>query len=532
MPAGRRLHAGGSWLSRAGRRWAAVATVAALFLLLAPRLRAYLTNASVHTYLAPLAPPVAGDRVLVLAPHPDDEVLGAGGYLAAAQAAGAALRVIVATSGDGFRRAASGLTRGADPRPADFLRLGIARQAETRTALRQLGLPAGDVVFLGFPDGGLSALWHGGYSARRPYTSPFTGRNHVPYRAAYRPGAPYDGAALEAELTDLITSFQPNLVVLPDPDDFNADHRATTEFALMALGGLGDLGPGGPRLLFYLIHHGAWPTPAGDRPGAFLVPPADLYRTGQIWRALSLSPALEARKRRAIASYRSQMAIRGSWLLGFDRRNELYELGGVRTLPDLPLGYSFPQGGLPAEAAFVPAVTPGGTGSVDPAAALVGSHLFVAGERLWVILSLRGVAPSGSDYRLSLRTVALSGQASARIDLTAQGLRLRAPAAPAATFASRGRLVAFSVPLTDLDGAALVYLTARSGRAGETAWTPWEMFRLAAPTGWRRHLRRRAGPSGPRCDGCDARYDAVAHAPGLRPAAERGHPPSRHRAYR
>nr|MBP6330775.1 PIG-L family deacetylase [Dokdonella sp.] len=40
------------------------------------------------------------DRVLVLAPHPDDEVLATGGLIQQALAAGAALRVIVATDGD------------------------------------------------------------------------------------------------------------------------------------------------------------------------------------------------------------------------------------------------------------------------------------------------------------------------------------------------------------------------------------------------------------------------------------------------
>ena len=38
------------------------------------------------------------DRVLVLAPHPDDEVLATGGLIQQALAAGAALRVIVATT--------------------------------------------------------------------------------------------------------------------------------------------------------------------------------------------------------------------------------------------------------------------------------------------------------------------------------------------------------------------------------------------------------------------------------------------------
>src|SRR5882672_10858445 len=42
----------------------------------------------------------ARDRLMVLAPHPDDETLGAGGLLQRAAARGVATRVVFATDGD------------------------------------------------------------------------------------------------------------------------------------------------------------------------------------------------------------------------------------------------------------------------------------------------------------------------------------------------------------------------------------------------------------------------------------------------
>ena len=82
-------------------------------------------------------------RVLVVAAHPDDETLGAGGFLHATRAAGAQIELVVATDGE----AAFGAP---DPE------LGRARRAELRAALDDIGL--GDVVVhcLGLPDSGLA----------------------------------------------------------------------------------------------------------------------------------------------------------------------------------------------------------------------------------------------------------------------------------------------------------------------------------------------------------------------------------------
>lgn len=83
---------------------------------------------------------------LIVAPHPDDEVIGAFGLIRRLLAAGAALRVIVVTDG-----AASHATSALWPRA----RLVRERRRETLRALRRLGVGAGAVRFLGLPDGRL-----------------------------------------------------------------------------------------------------------------------------------------------------------------------------------------------------------------------------------------------------------------------------------------------------------------------------------------------------------------------------------------
>ncbi len=86
---------------------------------------------------------LTGQRVLVLAPHPDDESLGCGGLIAAACEQGVAPVVVVLTDG-----AAS------HPGSLQFppARLRMVRAAETEQAMRELGLPPEHLVFLRHPD--------------------------------------------------------------------------------------------------------------------------------------------------------------------------------------------------------------------------------------------------------------------------------------------------------------------------------------------------------------------------------------------
>ena len=84
----------------------------------------------------PLRLPGSGSRVVVVAAHPDDETLGAGGLLTAAADAGAQVSVVVATDGGG-----------PDAGPALMRR----RRVETQDAVEVLS-PQAVLTFLGLPD--------------------------------------------------------------------------------------------------------------------------------------------------------------------------------------------------------------------------------------------------------------------------------------------------------------------------------------------------------------------------------------------
>lgn len=79
-------------------------------------------------------------RVLVFAPHPDDEAAGPGGALWLHRRAGDPVRVIVAT--DGVAGDPDGRYAGST--------YAEMRRAESRAGLRELGVD--DVAFWGFPD--------------------------------------------------------------------------------------------------------------------------------------------------------------------------------------------------------------------------------------------------------------------------------------------------------------------------------------------------------------------------------------------
>src|SRR5215467_5173263 len=110
-------------------------------------------------------------RVLVVAPHPDDEVIAVGGNLALHQRLGSEVLTLFVTL---------------DAPAAD-----VGRQGEAERAARLLGF---DHRFLGFPDGSVSL--------------------HEP--------------ALARAIAEAIRRFRPEVICCPFPGDHHRDHQATS----------------------------------------------------------------------------------------------------------------------------------------------------------------------------------------------------------------------------------------------------------------------------------------------------------------
>ncbi len=269
-----------------------------------------------HPLTAPTTPIPLGGPLLLIAPHPDDETLGAGGLLSAAAREGQAVWVVFVTVGDAFpwnpRFAWRRLWQGGRAQ----LDLGRLRMAEAREACARLGVPAERALFLGFPDRGLSALVENRESL---YRSPDTGADAVPYRSAYAPGFPYTGNELARELREILRAVRPAAVLAPGPLDNHADHRAVTQLVREVAA------PLNIRSLYYIVQSDLrWPWPKGYRPDLTLPPPGEYGDAA--WLSFALGGSARRRKAAAIRAYASQVSV---WLMGwtlwaFLRRNELF----------------------------------------------------------------------------------------------------------------------------------------------------------------------------------------------------------------
>ena len=215
--------------------------------------------------------PVATDRILVVSPHQDDEVLGAGDYIQRAVAAGAKVEVVFATDGNKHGQKA-------------------IRHDEALAADKVLGLASNQLIFFDFPDSKLSDQDQ------------------------------YD--KFVTRLTAEIKTFKPTVVITTLVEDEHPDHaacgRAVKTLATRDLSF---------QALYFLIHSDRYPRPIGDKPEKNLLPPLKLVNEYN-WRVFTPTESEQDQKRTAINSYRSQMTLTNpilrQLLQSFDRRNELF----------------------------------------------------------------------------------------------------------------------------------------------------------------------------------------------------------------
>src|SRR5512138_1893709 len=113
-------------------------------------------------------------RVLVVAPHPDDETIAPAGLIQAALANGSQVKVVVVTNGDGQFGAPALFGLDGSISPKGYVAMGERRQAESQAALSRLGMAEADMIFLGYPDRGIEPMLSKNWEETSPYTAPFT----------------------------------------------------------------------------------------------------------------------------------------------------------------------------------------------------------------------------------------------------------------------------------------------------------------------------------------------------------------------
>ena len=291
------------------------------------------------------------DRLLVLAPHPDDEVLCCGGLIQDAVARGLPLRVVVFTYGDNNQWAFTVYRKHPVLMPHALEAMGAVRHDEALAAAAALGVSPGQLTFLGYPDFGTLQIWNAHWGDRPPFRSMLTRVTAVPYATALRPGAAYTGENVLQDLTAVLEEFKPTKVFVSHPGDHMPDHRALYLFTRVALWDA-EAHHLRPELYPYLVHYGRWPQPRAYQPADPLEPP-EAFRREILWGTHALTPAQVERKLTAIQAHRTQYAYSEKYLLSFIRPNELFgDFPAVwlrRGVAGVPLGRGAAEANAPEE---------------------------------------------------------------------------------------------------------------------------------------------------------------------------------------
>jgi len=261
------------------------------------------------------------DRVLILAPHPDDEILGCAGIIQKAKALGIPLRIVFLTYGDNNQWSFLVYRKHPVFMPRAVKEMGLVRYREAQAATRVLEVAPEQLVFLGYPDFHTLSLWYRYWGTRRPFADRFIHAASVPYQNAFRPGAPYRAEAVLDDLETVLKAFAPTKIFVSHPADHNPDHRALYLFTRVALW---DLRPDVSAEVYpYLIHYKKWPKPHGYYPEKSLEAP-QFFKEKIAWRTSALSQSELTQKYRALQKHRSQFISSAAYLCSFVRTNELF----------------------------------------------------------------------------------------------------------------------------------------------------------------------------------------------------------------
>ncbi|WP_347989872.1 PIG-L family deacetylase [Methylomonas sp. AM2-LC] len=273
------------------------------------------------------------ERLLVLAPHPDDETLSAGGLIQQVLAQGGSVRSVVVTSGDAYVEAIQKATGKQHLKPSDFIHYGEDRLNESRHAAQLLGKGFIHLDLLGYSDGSVYAMLVSHWRRSHPDRSGFTGFDHVPYRAAEDKGIAQDGEDLRNELVAILKDTKPTIIVFPDVMENDSDHAGLGMFALLAVDDWRESNKTAhtePRLLAYLIHwQDGWPPGSSadkaiDNSEQPLFLPEDLPLRGHSRSCLALNQPEVKLKSQALQLYKTQQQAMGPFLQAFVHSNECF----------------------------------------------------------------------------------------------------------------------------------------------------------------------------------------------------------------
>jgi LmbE family N-acetylglucosaminyl deacetylase len=263
------------------------------------------------------------ERILILAPHPDDEAIACAGIIQEALSKGAKIKIAYLTNGEHNEFAFIVYEKRITFKKNEFIHLGQVRRKEAVEAMQLLGVDEQDLIFLGYPDFGTFSIFDRYWQKNRPFRSLLTRISSVPYKDSFSFGAPYSGESILTDLKKVISDYRPDKIFVSHSADVNVDHKSLYLFLQIALADLKDAIPY-PKVYPYLVHHSGWPLPRHYHPELNLNPPKSFSDSQINWLRFDLSPEQLSKKHKAILCYKSQTESSAFYLLAFARKNELF----------------------------------------------------------------------------------------------------------------------------------------------------------------------------------------------------------------
>lgn len=427
----------------------------------------------------------ANDRILILAPHPDDESLACGGVIQRALSRGLPARVVFLTLGDNNEWSFMVYRKRPEVLPWQARAMGEMRHDEALAAAQTLGLPPDALTFLGYPDFGTLHIWCSHWGDAPPFRSMLTRVTSVPYRSAYRRGAPYKGEEIVRDLTTVLREFGPTQIFVSHAADHNPDHAALYLFSRLALWDLRE--ELDPQVHPFLVHYPRWPRPRGLAPDAVLAPPEQL--AGRCaWHVLTLHPGEVRRKELALQAHRTQYGYCRTYLDSFVRAHELFG-----DLAPIPVSRAGPAASLPRSDLAAPATEPAEELEEEERVRFVGveSHTVrLAGDGLEFSIGLSRPMPPGvtvSFYCFGYRSDRpFAGMPKLHVEVGEMGERVadQGRALPRGAVEVRRTLreILVRVPRATLGWPQSAFLGAVT-RLGDIPLSsqPWCILELAAP---------------------------------------------------
>lgn len=284
------------------------------------------------------------DRILVLAPHPDDDILSNAGLIQQALEKGIPVKVVLLTVGDYNETSFALYRKEITLDSTEALRLGETRREEALAAQSILGVKPEQVTFLGYPDGGGLEIFEKHWGESQPYRALLSGLTSVPYTFTQSPSAPFKGESIVNDLKQIVRDFQPTKIFTSHPGDVHPDHQTLPLFLQVALYDLETEIK--PDVYHFITHYGRWPQPRGYQPEHPLDPPAQ-FDIDNRWRILPITQEQREKKLQALQAHKTQWGSGKSYLESVVRANELFDV-----IDEIPVPPGEEVQILPAQAAF------------------------------------------------------------------------------------------------------------------------------------------------------------------------------------